>query len=318
MFILRTTILLILLIFSIHNQASAIQIKKGLQDIKIVSADKLNYKSDVSILEGNVIIKVKDIYISSPKVKIYEKKKAEFLESVNVNSTDLNVIAEKMDIDIVTGLITIYKANSTIKDYNVESDLQTLNIDEGIFNAKANFGKTVTTKYEDIEINSKRLEALFDSKDNDIKDVIQIKFSNNVIATKNESRINGETLMIFPKEKLYRVIDDAIFFDDKEKLIVEADFMNIEEQSPKDFVLLASSKSKKNKVKVISQPRKLIAKSRLTRMWIKNEEVEKLVFTGAADVKLKDRKLVSEEVLLNNSTKELVSNIERPKAILLK
>ena len=61
MFILRTTILLILLIFSIHNQASAIQIKKGLQDIKIVSADKLNYKSDVSILEGNVIIKVKDI-----------------------------------------------------------------------------------------------------------------------------------------------------------------------------------------------------------------------------------------------------------------
>lgn len=305
---------------SLGQQAHAIKLQKGLDDIKIVSANKLNYKNNKTLLTGDVIIKVKDIYISSPSVEIEEKKKAEFTGSVNINSKDLNVVADRMEIDIKTGYITLFNAKSKIKDYKVDSDIQILHLENGTFRAEALEGSHVTTSHEDINVSSERLDALFEGDGENINDLIQIKFAGNVIAEKKESQIIGNKLLIYPPVKQYRVIDNAMFINKKEKLLVEADFMNLEESDSenKDYTLLATSNSESKKVKVLSEKRKLLANSRLVRMWLINNEVDKIVFTGASDVRLNDRKLEGEEIVLNNETKELISNLDRPRAILLK
>ena len=110
------------------------------------------------------------------------------------------------------------------------------------------------------------------------------------------------------------------FIDKKEKFLIEADFMNLEEHDElkKDYVLLASTTEQDKQVKVLSEKRKLLAYSSLARLWLKDNELQKLVFTGNSDVRFKDKKLQGEEILFNNETKELISNLDRPKAILLK
>lgn len=305
---------------SLGQSAHAIKLQKGLDDIKIISANKLSYKNNKTLLSGDVIIKVKDIYISSPNVAIEEKKKADFTGSVNINSKDLNLVADRMEIDIKTGYITLFNAKSKIKDYKVDSDMQILHLEKGTFKASALDGSHVTTRHEDINVSSDSLVALFEGDGENINDLLQIKFQGNVIAEKEDSKIMASKLLLYPPIKQYRAINDAIFINKKEKLIVKANFMNLEENDAenKDYTLLATSNSESKRVKVLCRKRRLFANSRLTRLWLKNNKVEKIVFSGDSDIRLNDRKLEGEEIVLNNETKELISNLDRPKAILLK
>ena len=312
--------LLALFTLSLVNPSHAIKLQKGLDDIKIVSANKLNYKNNKTVLTGDVIIKVRDIYISSPNVEIEEKKKAEFTGSVNINSDDLNVVAERMEIDIQTSYITIYNAKSKIKDYQIDSDIQILNLEKGTFRAEAIGDSQVETTHEDMNVKSQILEALFDGDNENIENLNQIKFEKNVLAEKDKSQIIGDKLIVFPQIKQYRVIGNGMFINKAEKLLVEAEFMNVEELNSleKDYTLIAMSNKKDEKVKIVSEKRKLLANSQLARLWLKDNEVEKLVFTGDSDVRVKDKKLVGDEIVLNNESKELISNLNRPKVILLK
>ena len=300
--------------------AQAIKVEEGLDDLKIIAADELNYKDNTMLLSGNVIIQIKDIRIASPKVSLEQKKKAEFTGSVHVSSTDLDLLADRMEIDIPSAFITLFSANSKIQDYEIISDVQTLNLDQGIFRAEALEDSEVLTKYEDMNVHSGFLEVLFEAENEELEDLNQIKFEREILAEKEKSELRGDKLLIFPKLKQYRVIGEASFLDKKEKFLIEADFMNLEEQDElkKDYVLLASTTEQDKQVKVLSEKRKLLAYSSLARLWLKDNELQKLVFTGNSDVRFKDKKLQGEEILFNNETKELISNLDRPKAILLK
>lgn len=83
-------------------------------------------------------------------------------------------------------------------------------------------------------------------------------------------------------------------------------------------MILASSNSAKHLINFSAPKRKLRGKSKFARLWLENEEATEIVFTGNCDIRSDDKRILGEEVYLDNVNKKAFSNLERPKTIILK
>ena len=76
-----------------------------LSQIKILSAEKLDYKDGDSTLIGNVKVKLADYTISAPRVFIDsdstgKPSQARFVDDVSLESEDMTITAPRMEIDL--------------------------------------------------------------------------------------------------------------------------------------------------------------------------------------------------------------------------
>lgn len=315
-----------------------------LKNIKIISAEKLTYKDKLTKLEGAVEVQLDDLLISAPEVHVKDNEFAEFLHDVKVKSEKLNVVAKYMEMDLVTGIIKIHSGITEIKSnnyskkspentteikndnnpdvYNIDADLQTINYKTGLFNAKSNH-KPITVLHKDMIINSDEMFGQFDSEKKDSMSNSKLEnviFVGSVNAKRPKSEIRSHKLILFPQKKLYRAITDASFtyLEPNKEFRLQGDFLNLEELEPNKYVILTSSNSAKRLITFTAPKRKLRGKSKFARLWLENEEATEIVFTGNCDIRSDDKRILGEEVYLDNVNKKAFSNLERPKTIILK
>ena len=337
-------IALILFLGSIYSAVEAA--KRDLQDIKIIAAEKLTYKDGFTKLEGAVQMMVDDLLISAPEVNVKDKEKAEFLRDVKVSSEKLNIIAKHMEVDLETGLIKIFSGITEIKQnpktssvtsessasaelsdiYRIDAEMQTIDYKKGFFKAKSN-DKQMTTTHKDLTVIADEMQGEFKENTNAKADkntrnktqVNKVLFSGSVLATKKLSQIKADKLFIFPEAKLYRALHNAsfIYTETGKEFRLKGDFLNLEELDTAKYVVLASSNSKSGLINFTSPARKLAGRSKFARLYLENDNATEVVFTGKCDIRVDNKRIEGEEVYLNNVTKELLSNLNRPKAIIL-
>ena len=313
--------------FNSFSVSAAKSSSKGFQDIKIISAEKLTYKDGVTLLEGTVQILVEDLLISAPEVKVHDKKKAEFLREVKVSSDKLNIIAQYMEVDLASGLIKIHSGITEIKqnqnNYNIDADLQTMDYKKGFFTAKSN-GKQMTALHKDLTITADEMEGQFNPEAQDSprenSQLEKVLFIGSVIAKKETSLIKSHKLLIFPPQKLYRAIGDAsfIYLEPNKEFRLKGDFLNLEEIEPNKYVVLASTNSSRKLINFTSPARKLAGRAKFARLFLENDNANEVVFTGNCDIRVDNKRIQGEEVYLDNVNKKMLSNLNRPRAIMLK
>jgi lipopolysaccharide assembly outer membrane protein LptD (OstA) len=314
-------------LFNSFSVSAAKSSPKGFQDIKIISAEKLTYKDGFTQLEGAVQMLVDDLLISAPEVKVQDKKKAEFLREVKVSSDRLNIVAKHMEVDLATGLIKIYSGLTEIKqnqsNYNIDADLQTMDYKKGFFTAKSD-AKQMTALHKDLTVSADRMEGQFNPEAKDrpgaSSQLDKVLFIGSVIAKKETSQIKSDKLLIFPQQKLYRAIGDAsfIYLEPTKEFRLKGDFLNLEELEPNKYVVLASTNSSKKLINFTSPARKLAGRAKFARLWLENDNASEVVFTGDCDIRIDNKRIQGEEVYLDNVNKKMLSNLNRPKAIMLK
>jgi len=312
--------------------------KRDLQDIKIIAAEKLTYKDGFTKLEGAVQMMVDDLLISAPEVNVKDKEKAEFLRDVKVSSEKLNISAKHMEVDLETGLIKIFSGISEIgvpekspDIYRIDADLQTIDYKKGFFKAKSN-DKQMTATHKDLTVNADEMQGEFkketrnaskpDKNKKNTEDKTQLDkvvFLGSVIANKKLSQIKADKLFIFPESKIYRAMHNAsfIYIEPDKEFRLKGDFLNLEELDNSKYVILASSNSRNGLINFTSPARKLAGRSKFARLYLENENATEVIFTGKCDIRVDNKRIEGEEVYLNNVTKELLSNLNRPKAIIL-
>lgn len=315
------------LLFEPFSVLAAKGLEKGFQDIKIISAEKLTYKDGFTKLEGAVQMLVEDLLISAPEVRVYDKKKAEFLHEVKVSSDKLNIVAKHMEVDLATGLIKIYSGLTEIKqnqnNYNIDADLQTMDYKKGFFTAKSD-GKQMTALHKDLTVTADEMEGQFNPEvkgsPGASSQLDKVLFIGSVIAKKETSEIKSDKLLIFPQQKLYRAIGDAsfIYLEPTKEFRLKGDFLNLEELEANKYVLLASTNSSRKLINFTSPARKLAGRAKFARLWLENDNASEVVFTGDCDIRVDNKRIQGEEVYLDNVNKKMLSNLNRPKAIMLK
>ena len=90
-----------------------------LSKVKIISAEKLDYKDGNSVLIGNVKVQLGDYFITAPKVFIDsddsgKPSQARFIEDVTLESEEINIHAPRMVIDLQNTILKCYSSDQNI------------------------------------------------------------------------------------------------------------------------------------------------------------------------------------------------------------
>lgn len=320
---MRFLFLIICLSSFVSAKNSEKKIQTGPGGIQIVSADKLSYQANNSVLSGNVIIKVGKYQIKAPKLIVINDKNGEpslanFSGPAQLSSEGLLVTAPEMQMDFDKSLFKCFASSNEdvvsifeSKDKNtarVESGYQELNIATGFAKASREGGK-VKFKSSDLLIDSNSIEIASQERK-----MIYVNFLGSVNAVENELRSESKELIYFPEQDLLKAIEDVkiLYLKDKEPSYLFADLVVYER---KLAVIGAYQNTKASEI----HREKAFGKARQILLTLDENRKPKLaILTGNAFAQYDSKALDGHEIFFDLQNHKIESLVKRPKTKIFK
>lgn len=326
---------LIALLLALSLPACAFDLAKtNLKDLKIISAEKLDYKDGDSVLIGNVKIKMGNYLISAPRVFVDSDKNGHpalvrFIENAELESKDLHINANKMFFDVKTSIFSCYANGSQLVETVITENKKEMKIyswyQEYDLNAGTALVKGLEDKSNDYRENFRRVQFFRDEL-RIVSDSIEIQnknskteyvdFLGDVIALDQEKRIQSQELLFFPDNSMLKAYNDVriLYFDEKNPTYLFADLVIYED---KEKILSAYSDRSESQSEVHSQ--NTFGHSRQIILNINKEnKPETAILTGEAFAQHGDKALIGHEILFDVQKQNIRTLVGRPKTQILK
>ena len=327
-------------------QVQAIQ-KQDLSKLKILSANELVYKDKITVLKGDVKVEYDGYVISSPEAELDKGRYVKFSDKVKVISSNIEMYADELDIDLKASLLLSKNTQTTWKDheeeYKVQSYYQSLNFDSGIAKAynkstrkgfKASKIEKVYVETKDFLLSSEEMFLYLNKSGSNKQSIKEIRFKGNIHAFQNssenkesKSELKADYLHIFPQYNLFKARGNVTmlsFDDENQRQELDADFVVIERYDNED-VITAQSNSPTEDVMVFSEARDLKGYGKIIQAWLprtKNGQSlnpEQIVFSKDAKLQLEEKLLYGDEIVIRPNEAEMIKSIVgRPRVALLK
>ena len=248
-----------------------------MSQVKILSAEKLDYKDGDSILIGNVKVQLGDYFISAPKVFIDSDDsgkpfQARFIEDVSLESKTLNIHAPEMNIDLTNSILKCFSTvdtivETTIVDKNSKQAVlktwyQEFNYKTGL--AKGNAQRLVSASsvdnrklaktnfvYDKLQVESDDIEM--QTKEGKVEYAV---FLGDAIASDDNQRTEAQEIYFFPAQNIIKAETDVriVYADEKKPAYVFSDAVIYEKEKN---ILSAFSRSNTANSKIYSDNHKL-------------------------------------------------------------
>jgi hypothetical protein len=317
------------------NQVQAID----LSQIKILSAEQLNYKDGDSILVGNVKVQLMNYIIEAPRAFIDADAngnpfQARFLDDVHLNSEKLHIDAPEMRIDLNQHLFKCYANDSTLitttidddkqkqakimtwyQEYNYETGFARATNKTALFDAnqdKADYKKDlkqIIFLYDQFEIDANTIELQLNQSK-----VAYALFIGDAVAVNDKQRTEAQEIYFFPDEDLIKAQNDVriVYADKQDPAYVFADTVILEKQ--KNILSAFSNQNKANaqifRANAFSQARQIILNLD------KEQNPDNAILTGMAYSQVGDKALSGHELLFDIKNQNIKTLVKRPKTLL--
>lgn len=327
-----------LLAFSLFIMLPAIAAKPSrLDKVKIISAEKLNYKDGNSVLIGNVKIQLGEFLIDAPRVfidsdKEGKPKKARFENGVVLDSEKLSIQTPRMELDVESSIVKCFGDDSTLVQTDIYgksqatifANYQEIDLAKGFARASTNpalLDKGISDLQEseqikfiskDVNIRANAMELEF-KNDNDIQ---YVDFLTNVVALTDTQRIESEELLYFPELDMMKAYDNVkvLYLKNDAPNYLFADALIYEK--PK-HVLSVFSRGVDRYAEIHSDDIYGKARQILVNIAADNS-IENAILTGNAYAQHKDKSILAYEILFDAKKKQLETIVGRPHTLLLK
>ncbi len=318
-------------------QAATLAERNSLDKVKIISAEKLNYKDGNSTLIGNVKIQLGDFMIDAPQVYIDSDKagkpvKARFENGVELDSDKLSIQTPRMELDVQSSLVKCFANGETLIQTDIYgksrasifSNYQEIDLAKGFAKASANpqiLDKGLTNVQESeqirfisetVNIRSATMELELDADD----EIKYVNFLGNVVALTNTQRIESQDLLYFPLLEMMKAYDQVkvLYLKDSAANYLFADALIYEKTK---HLLSVFSKGIERHAEIHSN--NLYGKSRQILVNLaEDDSIESAILTGDAYAQHKDKSLVAYEILFDAKKNQLETIVGRPHTQLLK
>ncbi len=296
-----------------------------LEEITIISADKLESTKQISILTGNIDIEFQDYRIKSPHARILANANGEFdlasfINGAVLESDGLKIIAEKIEINLTDNSINCYNNGSNLvetqilqkgeKNASLFSQYQQYDLITGAGHGE----KDVHYVGKDLDITS----TVVDMTSDENKKLNYINFQEKAIAIGEKERVEGEELIFFPAIDLLKANRQVKFqyIKDSESTYVFADYMVYEKAQKLLSAFSRSINDVNSLVRVYSDDS--FGRSRQILLSLDDtDSVDKAILTGLAYSQNKDKSLVGHEIIFDLKNKTMESSVDRPKTLVL-
>lgn len=330
-------ILLLCILACLPVQAAKLINAKNFDEIKIISAEKLNYKDGNSTLIGNVKVKLGDFIISAPRVFIDSDKdenpiKARFEQGVLLNSEDLRITAPRMEIDVPNSLFKCFADDQELvhtiilsdKPSDIYARYQEYDLENGFGRASSKEGLSLEEAStiqeheqirfisDDFNIRSASMEFKFADNDK----IEYVDFLTNVVALADSQRIESQDLLYFPKTETIKASDTVkvLHLKDLKSNYLFADFAIYEK---KKHLLSVFSKGLDRNAEIHSE--NVFGKSRQILVVLNEKnEAQTAILTGNAYAQHKDKSVLGHEILFDIPNQKLETIVGRPHTQILK
>jgi lipopolysaccharide export system protein LptA len=306
-----------------------------ISEVKILSAEKLDYKDGNSTLIGNVKIQLSEYLITAPKVFIDSDDsgkpiKARFVEEVNLESDQMNITAPLMEIDLQNTLFKCFANEDQIvqtvltdsknKQAVIMTWYQEFNYDTGFAQAhskilknsndtyKKNMDKVIFL-YDNIQVESHDIEMQM--SDGEVDYAV---FLNDAVAVDDSQRTEAEQIYFFPKTNILKAETDVkiVYADEEAPAYVFADAVIYEKEKN---ILSAFSKENKANSKIYRLGSFGEARQIILNLDDK-QKPDNAILTGMAYSQLEDKALSGHELLFDIKGQKLKTLVGRPKTLL--
>ncbi len=325
-------ILLFSSLLLIALQAQAID----LSQVKIISAEKLDYKDGNSILVGNVKVKLQDYFITAPRVFIDSGDdgkpfQARFVEDVTLESDDMTIHAPRMVIDLKNTILKCFSSEDEI----VETTLVDKNGKKAVilawqqeFNYQTGFATASAQKILALSenSNSKKLgQVIFvydklqiESDDIEMQtadgQVDYVDFIGHAVAIDETQRTEAKEIYFFPKTNIVKAENDVkiAYATKKEPAYIFSDLVIFEKEKN---IVSAFSKANEPRTKIYQD--EAFGQSRQIVLTLdKDMKPDNAVLTGKAYSQMSDKAVSGHEILFDIKAQKMDTIVGRPKTFL--
>ena len=299
-----------------------------LNSVKIISAEKLDYKEGNSTLIGDVKIQLGDYFLTAPKVIIDSNNEgkpqlAKFFEDVTLESEDMTITAPEMHIDLINTKFKCFSGPDAIVQTNITdkkgegavvmANYQEFDYNTGFAKASAETSYTSSLKkviflHDKLQIESKHIEMQTEDRK-----VEFIDFLEEAVAVDEKQRTEAEHIMFFPDQDLIKAENDVkIVYADKEPAFIFSD-MVIYEKAKR--ILSAFSKANEPRAKIYRKDSYGQARQIVLNL-DKDLQPDNAILTGRSYSQLADKALMGHELLFDIKKQKLKTLVGRPKTLL--
>ena len=306
-----------------------------LNKVKIISAEKLDYKDGNSTLIGDVKIQLGDYFLTAPKVIIDSNDEgkphlAKFFEDVTLESKDLTITAPEMHIDLINTKFKCFSGPDAIVQTNITdkkgkgavvmADYQEFDYNTGFAKASAadansandtlykNSLNKVIFLHDKLQIESKHIEMQTENKK-----VEFIDFFEEAVAVDEKQRTEAEHIMFFPDQDLIKAENEVkIVYADKEPAFIFSDMVIFEKAKR---ILSAFSKANEPRSKIYRKDSYGQARQIVLNL-DKDLKPDNAILTGRSYSQLADKALMGHELLFDIKKQKLKTLVGRPKTLL--
>ena len=307
-----------------------VQTAQAANKFEIKHADSLEVDDNKIRIEGNVIIQYKESNVEAKTAQVEtdsegQPQKAVFFNNAKIKLKDRTLFADKLTLDLNEKIIYAEgNTKSELQDKKnipivIYSDFQEVSwIGEGAY-AEGNIKST----YQETKVSSDKAKIIYKNK----KPYQAIFYS-----TSKKSELIQPTSRTISDEFIFDVNNQNIqAVGNVQSTIWPAKNKPTDKQNPVMFTAeelfidhdsgIVTAESNKNKVNVIYEDTNGDSNKAVLLRDKESGKPQKIIFTGSANVTQLDKKLSSEEVVLNFNDKKLTSNTKtniRPKTIIFK
>lgn len=306
-----------------------------LSKVKIISAEKLDYKDGNSILIGNVKVQLGEYFITAPKVFIDsddsgKPAQARFIEDVTLESKEINIHSPRMVIDLKNTILKCYSSEddivqTTITDSNSKQAVILTWYQE--FNYQTGFAQAHSQKIQESNSSYKRKmdQAIFvydkiQVESNDIEmqvndgDVKYAVFLGDAVAVDESQRTEAQEIYFFPDKNLLKAEQDVrIVYADKESPAYIFSDVVIYEKDKNILSAFSNSNTASSKIyraNSFGQSRQIVLNLD------ENQKPDNAILTGKAYSQIEDKALSGHELLFDVKNQSIKTLVGRPKTLL--
>jgi len=306
-----------------------------LSQVKVISAEKLDYKDGNSILVGNVKVQLGDYFISAPQVFIDSDEsgkpdKARFVDNVVLDSKDMMINAPRMEIDLKNNILKCFSDEDNIvqtiltdknsKQATIQTWYQEFNYKTGFAVAHSQKIETGSALYE------KKLDQvifLYD-KFQVVSDDIEMQtkegkveyavFLNNAVAVDDSQRTEAQEIYFFPDKDLLKAEKEVkiVYADKNDPAYIFADLVIYEKDKN-----IMSAFSKTNTASSKIYRKNSYGQSRQIVLNLDDKQKpDNAILTGKAYSQIDDKALSGHELLFDIKKQSIKTLVGRPKTLL--
>lgn len=301
--------------------------------VKIISAEKLDYKDGNSTLIGNVEVQLAEYHIKAPKVFIDSDDsgrpiKARFIENVNLKSEQIEIQSPTMEIDLTSALLKCFSSETEIiKTIITDKDkheavvlawYQEFNYQTGFASAhsqkirapnKNKILEQVIFLYDDLQVESNEIEMqVKDSK------VDYAVFLGDAVAMDLNQRTEAQEIYFFPSKNLLKAERDVkvVYADAQSPAYIFADTLVYEEDKN---ILSAFSHVNDANAKIYRG--NAYGKGRQIVLNLDDKKKpDNAILTGMAYSQIDDKGIGGHELLFDIKNQSIKTLVGRPKTLL--